>query len=595
VTRALNILRLVLPVQQRLGLVLILVLSLGAAGLESIGIGLVLPFLKLVADPAAASSNRWIAPIYHASGVATPLDFVLLSAGVLALVFAIKNAYLAFVSYLQVRVAQIIFRVAARRLLQVYISRPYAFHLTHNSSEIVRIITSDAYAISNALLRPGLIILTETLVAVAITGLLAWIEPLMTLLALLLLGGGTGAIYAWVRPRLRQHGEATQEGTGGMIHWINQSIGALKEIKLSGRSRYFLDSFDYKAGRFVDATSTAQVFQMLPRLALETLAVAGLSGAFAALVWSGRPLSEIVPILATFAAASFRLMPSSSRILVAAGQFHLGGPFLDAVAQVLRTAEEDDAEVSTEVPERRFEQALELRNVGFAYADAGVPALHDVSIRIARGESVGIVGPSGAGKSTLLNLILGLLTPTQGDIVVDGRSIVADPRGWQRRLGFVPQDIYLLDDTIKANVAFGLTADEIDEDRLASASAAARLDELARLLPQGLDTLVGERGARLSGGQRQRVAIARALYHDPDVVVMDEATASLDNESERQIAEAIERLKGKRTFIIVAHRLTTVRSCDRLILISDGRVAGTGTYQELLKQNPTFRQLAHTA
>ncbi|MEQ8195254.1 MAG: ABC transporter ATP-binding protein [Rhodospirillales bacterium] len=588
----------ILTPRQKATLAILLFSLLGAAVLESLGIGLILPFLRLVTDPSALDKVPWLAAVYKLSGASSYNEFLFFATGGLVAVFLLKNSYLAYVSYFQIRFSQNIFQCVAQRLLKAFCNRPYTYHLTHNSSEIIRVITSDAHAISNTLLRPGLTLITECVVVIAITTTLIIIDPFMTSLAFGIIGVTMGIFYFCVRPGLRRLGIASQTGSGGMIHWINQCLGAIREIKISGRRRLFFDAFADKVRIYADSAIVSNILQMLPRLLLETLAVAGLAGAFVVSIWQGKSGAELLPILATFAVAAFRLMPSANRILISASQFHLGGAFLEAVVrgleEELHNTSASQADQQTTLP-IKFEKAMELRNISFSYPESKINALHDISVTLKRGESLGIVGPSGGGKSTLLNIILGLLTPSEGEFRVDGHDVLADPTAWQRCIGFVPQDIYLLDETIRANVAFGFSPQDMDETRLFNAVSAAHLNETVNNFPEGIDTVVGERGVRLSGGQRQRVAMARALYNEPAVIIMDEATASLDNESEQEIAQAIARLKGARTFIIVAHRLSTVQGCDRLVFLKDGKIAATGTYDELAGGNADFQRMARIA
>jgi ATP-binding cassette subfamily C protein len=309
------------------------------------------------------------------------------------------------------------------------------------------------------------------------------------------------------------------------------------------------------------------------------------------LLASGQSSGESVSVLALFAYAGFRAVPSANRIMLNVGYLREGRPYVRALAQDLDVLRHTPPRPHGPEPVVEFHESLACERVGFTYEDAARPALENVNLRIRRGESIGIVGPTGSGKSTLVDVLLGLLRPTSGLVLLDGEDLRGRERAWQRLIGYVPQEPYLLDDSLRRNIAFGMPDPLIDEQRLARACTLAQLDDFIRQLPEGVETTVGEAGVRLSGGQRQRVAIARALYHDPAVLVFDEATAALDNQTEREVTRAIAALQGQRTVIVIAHRLTTVEKCDRLIFLQDGRIAAVGRYEDLMR-NPGFRSMA---
>jgi ATP-binding cassette subfamily C protein len=327
------------------------------------------------------------------------------------------------------------------------------------------------------------------------------------------------------------------------------------------------------------------------RLGVETVLIVSMLAVVLVVTLRGGSGAETVSLLALFAYAGFRAVPSANRIMLNAGYLREGQPFARAVRADFATLRAQPERPHGAEPTVDFTDALVCDRVTFVYEEAGRPALEDVTVRIGRGESVGIVGPTGSGKSTLVDILLGLLRPTHGRVLLDGNDLAGFDRAWQRLVGYVPQDPYLLADTLRRNIAFGVPDSIVDDHRLARACHLAQLDEFVRELPNGLDTSVGEHGVRLSGGQRQRVAIARALYQDPAVLVFDEATAALDNQTEREVTRALAALHGNRTMIVIAHRLTTVQACDRLIFLRHGRVAAVGTYDELLR-DARFRAMA---
>jgi ABC-type multidrug transport system fused ATPase/permease subunit len=354
---------------------------------------------------------------------------------------------------------------------------------------------------------------------------------------------------------------------------LRQGLGGAKDVKLLGRERNFLDVYRLHNAQSAQVSQYQAMSQMLPRLWLELLAVAGLATLVIAMLAQGRNMATLMPTLGLFAAAAFRLMPSVNRVLNAAQVLRFCGPVVNVLHEEVKLAAPEPVSSPRAAASAGFQADIRLVDVAYAYPNAAAQALEGLTLRIRKGESVGFVGPSGSGKSTLVDVVLGLLTPQKGQVLVDSEDIQGKLRTWQDQIGYVPQSIYLTDDTLRRNVAFGLPEDAIDEAAVERAIRAAQLEEFAASLPKGLDTLVGERGVRLSGGQRQRIGIARALYHDPAVLVLDEATSALDTATESGVMQAVIALQGSKTVLIVAHRLSTVAHCDRLYRLEQGRVA----------------------
>jgi ATP-binding cassette, subfamily B, bacterial PglK len=386
-------------------------------------------------------------------------------------------------------------------------------------------------------------------------------------------------LAAWMfslatRGRVGRWGLARQHHEGVRLQRLQEALGGAKDVMLLGREAEFLKQYEvHNSASAALAQRQATVVQ-LPRLWIELLAVLALVIVVFTMLAQGRELTTLVPTLGLFAIAGFRLMPSVNRVLMAAQGFRYGRPTIDILHDELERAVPQNRQSGGAATE--FRRELRLSGVGYTYPAAGVPALEDASIVITPGEAVGIVGPSGAGKSTLVDVCLGLLTPTVGTVTLDGADIRQDLRAWQDQIGYVPQSVYLSDDTLKRNIAFGLADEEIKEPAVWRAIQDAQLEEFVRALPNGLLTFVGERGTSLSGGQRQRVGIARALYHDPAVLVLDEATSALDTTTERGVLDAVSALHGRKTVLIVAHRFSTVAACDRIIRLQAGRVAKEG-------------------
>jgi ATP-binding cassette subfamily C protein len=586
--------------QERLRAILLLGIIVAAAAFEAVGIGLVLPLIAVISAPESLAKFPLFAGVFDRIGIdAKSTDAVAMVGGLLAAAFVAKNAFLAYATHFQARFTQDVFVSIARRLFLVYLACPYEFHLHHNSTLLMRSVSGDSHSIAVSFLRPAFLLLSELAVVVSVCALLLVVNPVVTVVCMIGLSLFGFALHRALRGKVIGVGETFRLHNGLMLKWLTQAIVGVKEVKVLHRERFFVDGFIRHGEKYARGNADYQLLQLLPRLLLETVLVFVIvGGVFLAILQPGGR-EAVAPLLALFVAAALRLLPSTSRMIASLQQVDFSLPSLKAVRDDLGLVSRERIAAMMADPGRGatfpFEREIRFKNVSFRYRGAASLALKSVDLTVERGSSVGIVGPSGAGKSTLIDVIMGLLEPTQGTVLVDGRDLRADLRAWQRRIGYIPQEIFLLDNTVRRNVAFGVPDEEIDEGRVARAVAAAQLDSVLAELPDGLDTEVGERGIRLSGGQRQRIAIARSLYNDADVLVLDEATAALDNETEREVNRAIERLSGARTIIVIAHRLTSVRNCDRIHFMSDGRIVASGTYDELIADNVEFRRMALVA
>ena len=569
-------------------------LALMAAAAEAFGAAAVFGLLTIVIDPARAATLPIAAAVHARFGGADPQGLVVTLCALLIAFYLVRNALLAFVGHAQERVVHDSITHVSRRLLLGYLTAPYAFHFHRNSASLIQRMTQSIEAACTLVLSASVQLLTELVIALGLIAVLAAAAPFATLAA----AAATGVIIA-ILLRLtgrifERLGRDEQRHDEAALQHLQQSLGAMKEVKTAGRERYFYDRFSDARAALSRAQYRQAALHDVLRLAVETVFVCAMLLVVILLVSRGRPGQDIVAVLGLYAYAGFRLVPAANRISRNLGQIRVGRPFLHDVIADFEAIEAERPVTATPPPadEARFAQVIRFENVSYSYTTGGAAVLQDVTIAIPKGEAVGIVGQTGAGKSTLVDLLLGLLQPTAGRVSVDGRDLRDHSRWWQRQIGYVPQDFYIVDDTLRRNIAFAIPDRDIDERKLEAAARVAQLQEFVAGLPGGLETLVGERGIRLSGGERQRVVIARALYHEPQVLVFDEATAALDNQTERDLARAIESLHGAATLIVIAHRLTTVRGCDRLIVLEQGRVAATGSYDELLASHPGFRAMA---
>lgn len=550
--------------------------------LETLGVGLVIPALALLTQPEFASSYSALQPILEVVGNPDQHTLVIYGMLVLVGVYLIKALFLAYLVWRQARLAFGVQVHLSQCLFAVYLRQPYTFHLQRNSAQLIRNVTGEVSMFVGAITQ-AMNLLTESLVLVGLCVLLLVVEPLGALIVVVALGVAAWGFHRLTRRRISRWGVARQLHEGLRIQHLQQGLGGAKDVKLLGREADFLEQFRMHNAQSARVGQLQATLQQLPRLWLELLAVSGLATLVITMLVQGRALEAVLPTLGLFAAAAFRLIPSVNRVLGAIQALRYGLAMIDTLHAEFNLAASTVADVCA--PVTPFRAVLELNKVSYAYPGATVAALNEISLVIRHGESVGFIGSSGSGKSTLVDILLGLLAPDSGEVRVDGEEIQCALRNWQNQIGYVPQSIYLTDDTLARNVAFGLPTAQIDEAAVWRAIRAAQLEDFVHSLPMKLDTLVGERGIRLSGGQRQRIGIARALYHDPIVLVLDEATSSLDTATEHEVMQAVRALQGRKTIIIVAHRLSTVEHCDRLYRLEQGRVVEEGTPATMLVHN----------
>ena len=567
------------PAERRSAMVLLGLMIIGMA-LEMLGIGLVIPALALLTQSDLAHNYPALQSVLRALG--NPDQQTLIIGGMIVLVgvYLIKELFLAFLAWWQMRFAFGVQAQLSQRLFTVYLHQPYTFHLQHNSAQLIRNVINEVGLFTSNAILPGILLLTESLVLLGLCSLLLIVEPTGALIVVGVLGAASWGFHRFTRGHITRWGEARQHHEGSRIQHLQQGLGGAKDVKLLGREAAFLEQYRVHNVQSARAGQLQTTLQQLPRLWLELLAVGGLATLVISMLAQDRALETILPTLGLFAAAAFRLMPSVNRTLSSVQSLRYGLPVINTLHTELNLAIPEVTDIYSSVTP--FCAALELSQVTYAYPSAAKPALKDISLTIQRGESVGFIGTSGAGKSTLVDILLGLLTPDAGVVRVDGKNIQINLRNWQDQIGYVPQSIFLSDDTLRRNVAFGLAEDQIDDDAVTRAIRAAQLSEFITNLPDGVETLVGERGVRLSGGQRQRIGIARALYHNPAVLVLDEATSALDTTTEDGVIQAVTALQGNKTIIIVAHRLSTIEHCNRLYRLEQGRIVAESTPAEML-------------
>jgi ATP-binding cassette subfamily C protein len=556
------------------------------AAMEALAAAAVFGLVAILGDPTRADSLPLLARLGPHSS--RPVLGALLL--VMAL-YVVRSACLAAGTWLRHRVVSGSAASLAGRMLLMYLTAPHAFHLRNDSASLIRKTTEAVEHALGAFLASWVVLVTEVcvvggiLVVLLVTAPLVGLVVVPTVVALVLIPLGL------TRSLAGRWGREVQTVHEAVLRSLQSSLGAVKEVKLTGRERFFRDVFSTQERQLWRLRQRQSLLADLLRVAVETAFILGLLLVGVVLVLAGSAETPSLPLLGLYAYAGFRVIPSANRVLLHVNGIRFGRAAVrDLYADSQRLAGLPGG-APADGGKLPFTATVAFEGVAYTYDDDRGWALRDVDLVIRRGECLGLVGPSGAGKSTLVDLLLGILEPTRGHLTVDGRDIRLGLRSWQSRIGYVPQTPFLLDDTLRRNIAFGLPDAEIDESRLVTALRAARLDDLVTSLPSGLDTRVGERGVRLSGGERQRVAIARSLYREPEILVLDEATAALDSLSEREVREAIDRLRGHTTLIVIAHRLSTVRGCDRLVYVAEGRITGVGAWDDLLERHPGFRTM----
>lgn len=559
---------------QKNRVVILFFMMLVGACFEVLGVSMMLPLVTAVMSPDIITENALCAWICQAFHLTDHVSFVIWCIIALVIIYVVKAVYLTMEYSIQYRFVFNNRFMTQTRLLEAYLHRPYEYFLSAQSGEIIRIVQEDATNSFNVL-TVILGFLTETVVAAAVILAIFVINPFMTacvaaMLLLLML-----ALAKGLRPLLHREGLAYQETYAETNKWLLQSISGIKEVKVTQTEQFFLNNYVKYGRRLVTAACWNSTLQNIPRNLIELVSVCSMMIVFGIMVAMGVEMDSLIPSLSAFAMAAVKLLPSANRILGAVNQMTFYEPALDNLLANLSVLKETAAEERDKPDKLPMKKEIRLSGITYTYPGGEKKIFENADLTIPVGHSIGIVGTSGAGKTTAVDILLGLLKPQAGQVLADGVDVSTNIQGWLAHIGYIPQMIFMLDDTIRENVVFGHGVDGRMDDVDAavwSALEEAQLAEFVRGLPDGLDTAIGERGVRLSGGQRQRIGIARAMFTNPDVLVFDEATSALDNETEEAIMQSIHALHGKKTMIIIAHRLTTIEGCDAVYRAVDGKM-----------------------
>lgn len=567
--------------KQKQKMILLVFLMLIGAVLETLGVSMILPVMNVVIEKNAVQNHRYlqvICDIFHIGYDDTRTLMIFVMTG-LIVIFAVKNIFLFFQQKVQLKFVYTNQFATSRRMMINFMERPYEYYLNADTSVIQRSITSDVnnmYGLILSLLQ----LVSEGIVFVCLVAVSLVTDVFMSLTVAVLLIAALLIIKCVLKPIMRKAGEENQDYYSGLYKWIDQSVMGIKEIKIANKENYFINEYAKCGAGYVNAVQRYNLYNATPRLLIETVAIAGMILYVMMSLLQGANVEEIMPQIGLLAVAAMRLIPCANRINNHLTSISYFEPFFmgvsDNLQEEIRDENIDYDEASyqkkVEVEKLKIREKIELKDIVYKYPNTDVLIFDHANMEIPIGKSVGIVGTSGAGKTTVVDILLGLLQLQSGEILADGVEVRDHYQSWLKNIGYIPQTIFMIDSTIRKNVAFGYADEDIDDEKVWRALKEAQLDEFVRGLPEGLDTGIGERGIRLSGGQRQRIGIARALFEDPEVLVLDEATSALDNETEAAIMDSINRLHGRKTLIIIAHRLQTIEKCDMVYRVENGKV-----------------------
>jgi ABC-type multidrug transport system fused ATPase/permease subunit len=555
------------------GLLGILVLTLIGAGAELLGVSMILPFVNAIMDPEFVSGTPVLREVQEHTGWSSN-SMIALIALALVLVYVIKNIYLILMNNQIYKYTYRNQRDLACKMMQYYMGLPYMRLREQNSSDLIRNITADSNRCFVVVLNT-LQMTSELLISGVLVVYLIITDPVITFLVVVIMCISMFLVLKFLKSKVARLGVQDRLYEAQMNKCVLEAFGGVKEVKITHSEKFFMDDYYFKSTRYAELHRKCDVLGLIPKQVMEVVTIGSLMLSLSVRLLMGADPSSFVPIVSVFAVAAFRLLPSVNKISGYINSIAFHKASFDAIygsIDEMRQGNEQYVEDTQNKPEVALEREFCLKGLSFHYPDSDKNVIDNIDLTLSKNESIAFIGPSGAGKTTLADIILGVLTPQAGDMLVDGVRINDNIYNWQKRLGYIPQQIFLFDDNIRRNIAFGIPENEIDDKKVWKALEEAQLKSFVDELPEGLETRIGERGARLSGGQRQRIGIARALYYNPDILVLDEATSALDNETERAVMESIEKLQGSKTMIIIAHRLTTVQTCDNIYEVKDGKV-----------------------
>ena len=588
--------------KQRKQFYLLQVLVVLMAFTELLGIASIAPFMALVGDTSMLERDNMFATLYAMSGMTDPMDFIFYTGLLVLVALTVSTIVSMYTTWkLSIYGASVGVEIADQ-LYTYYMKEDWQFHASGSSAQLTKQVSTEAMRITSGIVQPLMRMNAKVVLAVLIAISIIVYDPIVAIIGLTIFAFAYLILYKLVRKKLMIQGRELSEVSTERFRLMNEGFGGIKDVLLLNRSSDFIERFQNSGFIYARALGVNAGISQVPRYFMELIAFGSMIGLVLLLIkWHQGNLGVVLPILAVYALAAFKLLPALQQIYASMAQIKGNIAAFEAVENDLRRSykliKKDNIQKNSSlkpISERPLlNDNFQLKNIVFNYPNKETPAVNNVSMTIPANSVIGLVGSSGSGKSTLIDIFLGLLDPKSGHLEVDGVPITQqNKRPWQDMLGFVPQSIFLSEGTIAENVAFGLPTKNIDIEQVREALELANLDELVSQLPEGINTKVGERGVQLSGGQRQRIGIARALYHKADILVFDEATSALDGITEKIIMDAIHDFSGKKTIIMIAHRLKTVQKCDTIFLMEKGKIVDSGTYNYLVENNPQFREMA---
>lgn len=586
-------LRDILEPSERRRAVMLLGMILVMGFVESSRVVSVLPFVAVLATPGIVQSNPYLSLVYEWMGFESTNQFVIFLGIALFVVVILALSMSAVMSYASARFVGMRSFTLSRRLFQVYLDRPYEWFLNRNSADLSKSVLGEVNQVVNGSLMPAISLVTDSILALCMIGILVVADPILALLVTGLLGGGYALLFLAVRRHLSEIGEQRLQANRERFRISAEAFGGVKDLKVLGIEPVFLRRFKEPSFRFVNLQVKSALISSLPNYAFQAVTFGVVLAIVGYQMWSAGDLAQALPIITLYAVAGQRLLPSLQSVYRSSSTLRFSKAALNSIHQDLVEVPRREGHLAPAVP-LGLHSSIELRDVSYRYPKASANAIDNVNLKIGALSAVGIVGKTGAGKTTLVDILLGLIQPSSGDLIVDGVRIDdSNRRDWLATIGYVPQSIFLSDDTVAANIAFGVAPVDVDMEAVKRAAATANLAEFVESeLPEGYMTEIGERGVRLSGGQRQRVGIARALYRNPDVLILDEGTSALDRITETAVMEAIQNLGRRKTVILIAHRLSTVRDCDAILVFDHGKLVASGTFDQLHETDSVFRAMA---
>lgn len=564
--------------------------------LEVATVASIMPFLSLLGDPGLVETNQWFSMAYEVLSFSSYHSFLVFVGAMVMLLLIIGNAFKCLTTWVKVKFVRMRGYSLSRKLFTYYLSRPYSFFLNRNSADLTKNVLSEVDHVIQGIMVPGMELISNFIVVSFLVCLLLLVDPGLILVVVVFLSAAYLLIYKFIRNKLNVKGKSWVKSNIDRYTIASEAFGGIKDVKLMALEKEFIQRYEAPALKFARHQAYQEVSAKLPKFIMESVAFGGIVVIGIYLLTKMGSREYVMSILGMFAFAGYKVLPALQQIFAALTKFKFSIAALDIVYSEIVFSEKVDTVLNQsdhDFSPIKLRNSLKLEDIFYCYPGSKQQVLNGLSLRIKAMSSVGLVGTTGSGKTTLVDMILGLLEPGHGNFLVDGISIDSRNVGnWQKILGYVPQNIYLSDDTVASNIAFGQNPSNIDMEKVVNAAKLANMHQFIQNdLPKGYDTIVGERGIRLSGGQRQRIGIARALYREPEVLILDEATSALDNLTERSVMQAMYNLIGKKTVIIIAHRLTTVQHCDVIHVLKKGRVAASGTYDELLSKDHLFQSM----